>query len=314
MGQHEYRAFQPESVQRALSHFAQAVEIDPQYAPAHAALAQCHAALCSEFRRLPAKEAMPLAREAAERALTLDPMLAEAHAVRGQILANFERRFRDAEAAFERAVELSPGDAAAIMGLAGVTAALGDTDEAIALAQRAIDRDPLNPPLRLTYAQLLWCARRFDEALEEQSRVIAFDPTLQAAHADRGSSLHYLGRYDDAVASWRTAVSVGQVPDDVFDEVLRAYAEGGIQAYWNRWLDFTANLPADFDVPPNWMWVPYAAIGDLDHAFEWLERDFEGRAAELAYIKVNPFFDPLRPDPRFRDLLTRMGLEGEPAR
>ena len=254
-----------------------------------------------------------MARAAVERALDLDPTLAEAHAVHGSLLANFDWRFVESEAAFRRALELKPGDAASMMGLAQATAALGDTREAIIWADRAIDVDPLNLPLRLNGARILCCARRFDEALNEQSRVIAIDPTLQVAHVQRAATLHYLGRFSEAIGGWRTAVDLAGLPHAIMAEVFGAYERGGIRAFWKAWLVHAEDIASETRLPLNWLWVPYAAIGDLDHAFQWLERDYEGRGAELAYLKVNPFFDSLRPDPRFQLLLERIGRAADRA-
>ena len=309
MGQTAYRSFTAESLERAIACFRTAIERSPDYAPAHTGLAASYAATCTEFRLLSAREAEPVVRRAVDRALELDPQLADAHAVSGLLLSNFHWRFADAERAFRRALALRAGSASSHMGLAQALAAQGDAETAIESARRAVDLDPLNMPLRLRFARILWCGRRFDDALREQSRVIAIDPTLAAAHWNRGTSLHHLRRYDEAIASWRCAVELTEIPAPVVDEVFRAYSRGGIVAYWETWIAHAERLLADFPMPANWMWVPYAALGDLDRAFEWLERDFDGRGAELAYLDVNPFFDPLRGDPRFESLRGRVREE-----
>lgn len=306
MGQTAYREFEAPSVERSISCFRTAIECCPGYAPAHAGLAASYAASCTEFRMLSASEAEPLVRGAVDRALELDPQLPAAHAVNGSLQANFHWRFAAAERAFRRALELRAGSASSHMGLAMTLAAQGDAEAAIDEAYVAVDLDPLNMPLRLRYARMLWCGRRFDDALREQSRVIAIDPTRERAHWNRGTSLHHLGRHDEAIASWRCAVELTDVPKHVIREVFEAYERGGIDAYWKTWITHAEPLLAVFPIPANWMWVPYAALGDLDRAFEWLERDFDGRGAELAFLEVDPFFDPLRDDARFETLRDRM--------
>lgn len=308
MGRYQYRTYSRESVAAALRHFLRAIEWSPHYAPAHVAVAECYAALCSEFNAISAEEAIPRARSAVGRALDLDYSLGEAHAVHGALLANFEWRWTEAEAAFQRAVALSPGDSACLMGYAKLSAALGRTEVALDLARRALASDPLNLPLRLNVGRVLWCARRFDEALAEQLRVAAMEPTLTLAQLEIGASLHHLGRYDEAVAHWRKAMALLGIALELQDAMGRAFERGGIGAYWRQWLELAGEIGRDVTVPASWMWLPYAATGDLEHAFDWLERDIERRAEELAYLKVSPFFDALREHPRFQQLLHRMRL------
>lgn len=307
-GQYRYRQYSRDAVEHATRDFLEAIAESPEYAPAYVALAYCYEALCSDFGSLSREHAVRLARGAADRAVELDPRLGEAHAVRGSLLANHAHRWSEADVELRRAVELSPGSPVCLMGRARLTAALGDTDSSLELAYRAVELDPLNLHLRLDFGRLLWCARRYDEAVAEQRRIVALDPELAVAHAELGSSLHHLGRYHEAVAAWRKVMQLLGFDGEHEAEMARAFEERGVVGYWRQWLVSADALGRGHELSPSWMWVPYAALGELDRAFEWLERDFALRGTELAYLKVSPFFDPLRADPRFHALVEKMGL------
>jgi hypothetical protein len=152
------------------------------------------------------------------------------------------------------------------------------------------------------------CARRYDDALAEQHRVAAMDPTLARAQLDIGATLHFLGRHGEAVEHWRSAMALVGISAEVRQATRIAFEQGGIAAYWHRWLELAGEVARNMPVQGSWMWIPCAAIGDFEQAFGWLERDVDRRAEELAYLKVSPFFDRLRGHPRFAALLDRMQL------
>jgi TolB-like protein/DNA-binding response OmpR family regulator/Tfp pilus assembly protein PilF len=308
MGKYLYRIHSRDSVSDALDYFLRAVDQSPDYAAAHVAVAECYGALCSQFHEISAEDAIPLARAAVNRALDLDCFLGEAHAMNGALLAHLEWRWSEAESAFHRAVELSPGNPDCLMGHAKLSAALGRFEPALGLSRRALALDPFNLPLRLNAARVLWCARRYDEALAEQQRIAVMDPRLACAHLEIGATLHHMGRDDDAVEHWCRAMALRGISAEVRIETRCAFEQGGMEAYWRRWLELADEVARYVALSGTWMWLPCAAIGDLERAFAWLERDVEQRAEELAYLKVSPFFDRLHGHPRFDQLLDRMQL------
>jgi TolB-like protein/Flp pilus assembly protein TadD len=309
-GQYQFRLYNPTSLQRACDAFEKAVVLSPDYAEAHAHLAICYRALWADMHALDRAVAMSKARAAAIRGLHLAPTLGKCHAAHGVILASFDWDWKTAASEFRKAVALSPRDPVCLMSQAKLTSAMGDPLRAVDRGRRAVEADPLNLPLRLDFARLLWWARRYEEALAEQFVVVDMDPDLAIAYADLGASCHHLGRFDEAVAAWGRAVDLQGFSDEAWGRVARAYERGGIDSFWRVWIETAEPVAKAWRIPASWLWVAYAAIGELDRAFEWLERDFERRAEEFVSARVSPFFDPIRADPRFREMLDRLGLPG----
>lgn len=309
-GQYHFRLYNPTSLQRACDAFEEAIASSPDHAEAYAHLAICYRALWADIHALDRSAAMPKARSAAKRALDLAPSLGKCHAAQGGVLASFDWDWKSAASEFREAVALSPGDPVCLMGQAKLMSAMGEPLRAVERGRRAVSVDPLNLPLRLDLARLLWWARCYEEALAEQFSVVDMDPDLATAYADLGTSCHHLGRADDAVAAWVRAIELRGFSEGDRGRMVCAYERGGIDAFWKAWIEVAEPVAETWRIPPSWLWVPYAAIGELDPCFQWLERDFERRAEEFVSARVSPFFDPIRGEPRFRVMLDRLGIPG----
>jgi TolB-like protein/cytochrome c-type biogenesis protein CcmH/NrfG len=308
LGRFHLRQYNPASVRKAKRDYERAIEQAPDHAASYAGLASALLAQCGDLHLIPRDDAIPKATVAIGRALELDPRLGEAHAIHGAILGFYEWQWAEAEMAFRHAVELSPGDPDCLMGLAKLTAAFGSTAEAVDLGRRALRADPLNLPLRLNFARLLWWARRVEDAAAEQVRVVEMDPALSVAYADLGTSYMSLGRPDEAVEAWLRVLKIEGFRPELQLELLRSYDEGGMPLYWKAWVEHAREWAGDFRLPESWLWAPYAVVGDLDRSFEWLEKEAERRSESLAYVEVDAHFDPLRGDRRFDALRRRVGL------
>ena len=288
----------------AIEHFERAVELDPAFAEAWAWIANVRTSLGLFVFELRDREQYPMAREAALRALDLDDRLGMAHAVLGNILMNNAWDFAGAKREFERAIELSPSDPAVVNGLAWYLLTIGKFEQGLALSERLPRIAPFDLYFRGERFRHLRFARQYDLALEELARVREVDP----AFADPMiSNLYFdLGRLDEA---HRAAIAYfeqcGSRECDVVREAqLRGWAEGG----WEGSQRAVAELFASAEgFSPNIIAMYYSLAGDTDEAFAWLEEGYRRREPMMTNLKSQSSFDLLRADPRFDDLVRRIG-------
>jgi serine/threonine-protein kinase len=254
---------------------------------------------------MPVTEAMPKAEELALKALELDSTLAEAHALLGDV----GRRYRDwnrAEREYKLAIELDPNSSEGPYGYALLMSMLGRHDEAISFNKRAQQLDPLNPAVRTSGGAILRMARRYDEAIEQCQAALDMEQDYQAAYRILARVYENNASYQEAaVARQKELTLQGATQEDLAG--LSDAAALGKKAYARWWLNYDQERAEGGDyVPLRDFALAYGALGEMDQAFEWLEKAFE--EYELGYLKVDPYYDPLRDDPRFQDLLRRMNL------
>lgn len=288
----------PNAVNEAIAHFERALDTDPGYAPAWAGLADARA-LAYDYAG---------ARYAAERALQLAPDLAEAHASLGFVRLHAEWDWAAAEASLRRSLELQPQRAQAHAWLALVLEVTTRSDEAVAAARRAVEIEPASATLAASLGYRLFWARRYAEAIAELERAVALDPELETAHYFTGRALVQLRRLDEARAAFARAkalspgdtnlVSAVAYLDAVSDrqgEALRALAE--IEKLAERGRPFASQAAG-----------VRAALGNTEQALDWLDRAYLRHEGPLVWLAIDPRFDPLRGEPRFRSLLRLMRL------
>jgi tetratricopeptide (TPR) repeat protein len=296
----------PADFRKAIPFFQQAIEKDPDYAMAYAGLADTYA-LLSAYTNEPPRELMPKAKEAALKALALDDKLAEAHASLGQIVEYYEYDFATAEREYHRALELNPNYATGHQWLAEHLSGFKRFDQAIAEIQRALELDPLSAIINRVYADILVDARRFDEAIVQYQRTIELDPNFSTAYFFLGRAYEGKGMYDQAVDAYMKAGAINQVPEQTMKEMSEIYKKSGWKAYVKANLDRVMATPAS--VPPPYVISSfYVRLGQNDEAIKWLEKAYEERDFRMIMITVSFEFDGLRSDPRFRDLVRRVGL------
>lgn len=293
-------------LQAALTWFEQAVGKDPDYAPAHAwhAIACTH--LADDF--LAPREVYPRARLSAERALELDPRLAEAHAVQGAIKMFFDWDLTGAERALTRSLEINANSALARIYYALLLSALKRHEEAIRQARLAVDIDPLGPLAAWGLGWTLYRAGEFDAATAHAQRGIEADPQDANARLQLGTSQLEQGRAAEGLDSIRLATALSG-EHQFYLAVLGNAAARADQTDEARAL--AARLEArsrERYVPPSEVAYPYAALADFDTAFRWLERGAAERDSMLLFLDVEPMFAPLRDDPRFAELRRKVGL------
>lgn len=296
-----------ESIQKAIRFFQQAIDKDQDYALAHVGLADAYSTLGS-YRLRPPEEVLPEARKAVEKALEIDPRLAEARASKGKILTDFDWNWTEAEREFRLAISLQPNYANAHHWYSTLLANLGRFDEAIAEVYRAQELDFLSPATNTQVGSILYRARRYDEAIAALRQTLDLEPDFLAARLYL--SLCYLmqRRFDEALAECNRA-SAG-APDS--PEVMAMFGlingQAGRRDQARRYLDKLKEKSRSDFVPASCFSAVYAGLGEMDSVFEWLEKCFEERSPAIRGLKTDPIYDLVRPDARFDGLLQRAGF------
>jgi TolB-like protein/tetratricopeptide (TPR) repeat protein len=298
----------PATVASAIQHYERAIALQPDHALAHAALAWTYGLLpyVSDARPM---DAFPTAKAEATRALDLDETVAQAHMVLGWVLALYEWDWSSAEREFERAIELGPGDSGLRLMYSFFLSWVGRHDEAVEEAWRSVSLDPASAGARQNLGMVLYMARRHDEAIAQLQPLIDADPEYVWGHLRLGDVYDALGRIDEAIAALETVdrLTGGAVP--MWRAVLgRTYALAGREQEARAVLDDLLERERAGFIAPTAIANVHVGLGDADQAMFWLERGFEVRDGDMALLASWPAFDPLRGDPRFQDLLDRMGF------
>jgi DNA-binding winged helix-turn-helix (wHTH) protein/TolB-like protein len=291
----------------AIDYFSDAIEKDPTYALAYAALADAHS-LHADYNGAPANEAYPKAKDAALKALELDDELAEAHTSFAYVRMSYYWDWQGAEDGYRRAISLNPNYATAHQWYAEYLTAMGRFDEALAETRRAREIDPLSPIINAGEVWTLYFARRYDEAIERGRRIAEMNPQFAEIH-------EYLKRCYDQKGMYREAITARQTRrklvglDATENAVLKDAASADNAAdYWKKRLEQEIDEGRSESLEAFNMAEIYAPLSEKDIAFEWLEKAIKNRDYEVMYLRVAPNLDPLRADPRFADALRRVGL------
>jgi len=243
---------------------------------------------------------------AAQKALELDPELAEAHAQLADIYG-LQFQWTDAEAEYKRALELKPNDAAAHLGFAHWLLSHARTEEAIAWSRRARELDPLGTTV-WAVGQIMFYARHYDESIQELHSALAVRPDDAVALWYLGITLIAKDRPEEAIPVLQKAVSVSDRSPAIICWLIRAYAHAGRRNDALRLLNELKQRQNKSYVPTAAFVNAYLGLDDREQAFVWLESAYQEQSNILQFLKVQPFFDPLRDDPRFKDLVRRVGL------
>jgi serine/threonine-protein kinase len=294
-------------IAEGVKYFEQAIAEDAGYALAYTGLADSYA-LDLDYSGAPVKEGMERAKAEARKAIELDETLAEAHTSLGWVTFIYDWDWVGAEREFTRAVQLNPRYSTARQWHAWLLLAMGRFEEALAEGRAAIDLDPASVSIRRSLGWLLYYARRNESALDNLRRALVMDPTAEETHRLLGLVYMEQGMHDEAAASFKEAITLSQ------NNALAYAGLGQVAARRGRLDEARAVLKGVHDrariqyVSPVALTKLYAAVGDANAAFEWLEQAYRERRGWLAYLKVEPTLDPLRADPRFQRLLGRMRL------
>src|SRR6266566_4891567 len=296
-----------DSLKVALAYFNQAIEEDPKFAQAYSGLADTYALLGDwQYAVMTPKEALPKAKAAAIKALELDRALGEAHNSLAFCLDGFDWDFDSAGKEFRRAIELNPGYATAHHWYAWHLALLHRYDEAIAEMRKAENLDPLSLIINADLAELLALAHSYDESIRQSRKTIEMDPNFGLAHNHLGQAYLQNQMYDEAAAELQKAVHLSGNSPTCIANLARAYVASGNRSEATKLLNGLKKRSNPGYSHASEIAVIYAALGDTDQAMNWLEKGYEERFNPGVLLR--PGFDPLRSDPRFEDLLHRIGL------
>ena len=296
-----------DGMKKAIDYFNQAIEKDPSYAQAYAGLTDSYA-LAGDWKYgvLAPKEAFPKAKAAAIRAIALDSTLGEAHISLAFCLDGFDWDFVSADKEFTRGIELSPGYATGYEWYGWHLASLGRNDEAVAEVKKAASLDPLSLIISSDLAEELLIAHRIDEATEQARKTINMDSFFAPAHYVLGQALVQKHMYKEAIAELQRAVELSEGSTAFTANLAYAYAVSGSRNEAVKILNDLKNRPQNgFSNAPEIALV-YVGLDQKDQAMSWLEKAFEESFSPWVFMR--PAFDPLRSDPRFQNLLHRIGL------
>ncbi len=297
-----------DALHKSIASFQQAIARDPAYAPAYSGLAEAYAML--GFRGgFPSKEALSAAKKAALKAIELDDALAEPHASLAFIAETYEWDWPGAEREYKQALELNPGYAQAHNWYGGYLTYTGRFNEGVAEAMRARELDPLSLPLNNALAGRLLAAGRYDEALREVQTTLELDEHYAPAHQTLGWVYLHGGKQDDAIREFQNALELAGAADtDIQLDLGFAYAVSGRPGEARRILANLQQLNQQGIVPAASLATLHGALGESNEAFVWLEKAYQERDPQLTYLKAGRRFEPLREDPRFGQLVRRVGL------
>jgi TolB-like protein/Tfp pilus assembly protein PilF len=294
------------AVEQRIGYFEDAIKQDPTFAPAYVGLASTYQELGTIFIGAPPQEMRQKGLIATQKALELDPDLVDAHLLLAGLLMQ-QWQWTEAEAEYRRTLELSPNDARAHSGMASWFLCHGRMEEALEWVQRARELDPVAVP-GSDIGWTLFQARRYDDAMREYRSYLAVAP-------DDAGTLWYLGfaliannQPADAIPVLQKALAGSNRSPGVIGVLIRAYALAGRRDDALRLLaELQSRAKASY-VPAGAFVNAYLGLGDNEQAFVWLERAYQEKSNILSFVKTHPYFDPIRNDPRFADLVRRIGL------
>lgn len=306
-GRYEWNKRTPDALRKGIALFRESIDKDATFAPAHAGIADSYLLLGGSYEALPPREAMPIARKAAQRALELDPELAEAHASLALIAHEFEWDWPRAEAGFRRAIELNPNSVAAQQWYGQALLYRGRPVEAMRALERAEELDPLSLVTRSDLAQAFWIAGHYDRAIVQAEKLIDLEPRFWLGYWFLGLAQAGKGDFPRAIEALERALQLGGSPA-VIGSLGYVRARAGQRDEAMALLEQLNVMSRDRYVSPAATALIYIGLGDLDHAFEQVERAIEQRSTFIVVMNAVPLAEPIRNDPRYGDVARRVGL------
>ena len=294
-----------ENLKKAIEQFKAATDRDPNYALAYTGLADCYSVL-NNLAGTPQSEALPQAKAYAERAIAIDGLLGEPHASLGQVNKRLWQ-WAEAEREYKRAIELNPNYATAYQWYAVFLLDLGRFDEAALMSKRAKELDPLSSPINHNVSTIYLIQKDYDASIENSLKTIDLDPNFSPSYVTLGHAYLKKGRTTEAIAALEKAVELSN-RDVGLSELGYGYGVTGKRAEANAIVKELEEKYARNESNGYYVAVVYAGLGEKDKAFEWLEKAFQTKAGNISNIRWAIPFESLRDDPRYKDLLKRMGL------
>jgi len=294
-------------LRKALQCFRTAAATDPECALAYTGIADT-LTLLSFYEIVPSTEAMPQARDAAIRAIQLEPNLAEAHTSLADVHLHFDWRWDAAGREYRRAIECNPGYALGYHWYANLLAATGQHDAAYAAVMRALEIDPVSLSFQVWAGVTSYLARRYEDAVYHYSQALELDPDFAVAHMYLAQALEQVGRYPEAIASFDTAIRLTGGSSNVIAMKAHAHALAGDALAARDLLNQLQSPAAGKCLPSYDIAATHAALGDCASAVHWLEQACRERHMKLFLVSQDPRFDPLRGHSKFNAVVQQLGL------
>ena len=305
-GRYFWNKRSPGGLQTSIRYYQEAISEDPDFAAPYAGLADVYSILGSDV--LPASEARERAQAAASKALELDPSLAEGHATLGLLEFYYNWNWTKAEQEFRQAIQLNPNYATGHQWYSSFLDAMGRVQEAVNEAETAKQLDPLSLAISTTLASKYYYAGQYDRAIALNLRSLEMDPSFLPAHIALAAEYQTVGKLPEAFQQAREAVRLSDSGTTALVELGKLYALSGQTGEARKVVQRLRVRSATQFVSPFEIAEVYATLGDRDNAMVWLEKSYSQRESRIPYLEVDKRFDPVRTDPRFQDLLRRVGL------
>ena len=303
-GRYHWNKRTEEGLRKGIDYFRDAIEKDPGYALAYSGLADSYDVL-PFYSVMTPKEAFPKAKAAAMKALEIDESLAEAHTSLAHALWAYDWDWAGSERENQRSLDLNPNYATGHHWYSWFLVVVGRHDEAVREAKRALEIDSLSLAINTQLGVAYYYGREYDPAIEQFRKTLELDPRYPMAHLYLGLCYEQVGEFQDATAEFQK----GQAGKNPWFSASLIYTFGRSGRRVEAQEELKKLLAAEKTefVSPYFLAIAYAGLGDKGKAFEWLETAYRERANWMAYLKIDPELDSLRTDPRFADLLRRVG-------
>jgi eukaryotic-like serine/threonine-protein kinase len=306
-GRHHWNRWTEDGFYKAIEYFQQAVEKDPGYALAYTGLADSYV-LLGWNGYLPPKDAFPKGKMAAKGALRLDPELGEAHTPLAAVLWLHDWQWQDAQMEFKRSLALNPAHPTTNHWYGEYLMTMGRHVEAIARMKNSQELDPLSLIINVAIGWTFYMARRYDDAIEQLRRTVELDPNYPVTYWILGLLLRKMGRYELAIAEGEKGVKLSGGSSLMSAALAQTFATAGRRKKAIQILDDLTKLTKQKYVAPYFFAGIHIGLGEDDRAIEYLEKSYEEHSHWIIYLHIDPSMDGLRPNPRFQDLLRRVGL------
>jgi len=307
-GRFYWNQFTETDVKKSLGFFQQAIEKDPNYALGYSGLADYYGVMYAGIGALPRNETCPEAEAAALKAVELDDSLAEAHHSRAAIRLYCDWDWQGAESEFKRAIQLNPSYSQAHRVYAALLVASGRAGQALGEMERAVENDPMSVDLYRARGGRYYEARQYDQALKQYRKALEMDPKRAGPHYGMGDVYAQQGRYDLAIREYREGLELSGGKPAASPDLGYVYALAGRRPEALEILEQLNEMSKHRPVSAVDRAVVYLGLGNKEQALALLDEAYERHELGMLYLKSEPRYDPLRSDPRFQDLMRRVGL------
>lgn len=308
-GRYYWNRRSPEGFTKAIGYFEDATRRDPQYALAYAGLADCYGIIgATIYGALPSAEAAPKAKAAATRALEIDPSLAEAETSLATAKFNYDWDWAGAAEGFKKAIEMDPRYPTVYQRYSLYLSAMGRADDSFEQIKKARDLDPLSISINVSFGWRLYLAREYDRAIAQLADALELDPNYEWARVNLGQAYEQKGEYNLALQEFQHALELSPSSPLTISALAHAYGVSGNHTEATKLLaDLQTHSKKQY-VPAYYIAIVYLGLGKNELAMDWLEKAYADRSNGLVFMKVEPELDPLRNNPRFAALQTRMNF------